>query len=131
MTTERWTLTGDGLTPPHEMAREETLVEVRKRLEETLRRPGAGGGNQYALAVSSTAVSLTVPADAYGAEIYVRTAAVVILKSGQAPTATQGFQVDVDDWIILESRDELTKFRVIRQNLDATLDVHYLRKVDS
>ena len=129
--TTHWKLTGDGIEPPQEIAREETLVEVRKRLEDTLKRQGAGGSNQYALAVSSTAVGLTVQPDAYGAEIYVRTASVVFLKSGQAPTATQGFQADVDDVILLESRDELTKFRVIRASIDATLDVHYLRKVDS
>lgn len=87
-------------------------------------------GNQYGLAVSTTVVTLTVPAAAMVAEIYVRTASVVFARSGTDPTATQGFQADPGDIILLNSRSELDRFEVIRQGAtDATLDVEYLTDV--
>ena len=82
-------------------------------------------GAQFALAVSSTAVTLTVPAAANVAEIYVRSFPVVFTRDGTTPTATKGFQANVDDMIKLNSTDELDQFKVIRQSSDATLDVEY------
>ena len=86
-------------------------------------------GAQYALAVSSTVVTLTVPDAANVAEIYVRTAAVVFTRDGTDPTATKGIQANVGDIIVLNSRAELDKFEVIRQSVDATIDVEYFTDV--
>ena len=82
-------------------------------------------GNQYGLSVSSTVVTLTVPDAAMCGEIYVRTASVVFTRGTTDPTSTQGFQANVDDIIMLNSRSELDRFEVIRQSADATLDVEY------
>lgn len=83
-------------------------------------------GNQYGLSVSNTVVSLTVPAAAMCAEIYVRTAPVVFARGTTDPTTTQGFQANVGEVIKLNSRAELDRFEVIRQSgTDATLDVEY------
>ena len=84
---------------------------------------------QFALAVSSSVVTLTVPDAAMVAEIYVRTAPVVFTRDGTDPTATKGTQADVGDIIVLNSRDELDKFEVIRQSSDATIDVEYFSDV--
>ena len=86
-------------------------------------------GAQYALAVSSTVVTLTVTDTANVAEIYVRTAAVVFTRDGTDPTATKGIQANVGDIIVLNSRAELDKFEVIRQSVDATIDVEYFTDV--
>jgi len=87
-------------------------------------------GNQYGLSISSSAVSLTVPAAAMCAEIYVRTASIVFSRSGTDPTATQGFQADPGDIILLNSRSELDRFEAIRQgSADATVDVEYCTDV--
>ena len=82
-------------------------------------------GAQYALAVSSSVVTLTVPNAAMCAEIYVRTASVVFTRDGTDPTSTKGVQADPGDIILLNSRDELDRFEVIRQGADATLDIEY------
>ena len=86
-------------------------------------------GAQYALAVSSSVVTLTVPNAARCAEIYVRTNAVVFTRDGTDPTATKGIQADAGDIILLNSRNELDKFEVIRQSADATLDVEFFTDV--
>ena len=85
----------------------------------------SAGGAQFGLAVSSTAVTLTVPGAARKAEIYVRTASVVFTRDGTTPTATLGFQAEVGDIIMLHSKSEMTNFKVIRQAADATIDVEY------
>ena len=60
------------------------------------------------------------------AEIYVRGASVVFTRDGTDPTATQGIQADIGDIIVLNSREELETFEVIRQGAtDATLDAEY------
>ena len=83
-------------------------------------------GNQYGLSVSTTVVTLTVPAAAMCAEIYVRTAAIVFTRGTTDPTATAGFQANVDDIILLNSRAELDRFEAIRQGgTAATIDVEY------
>jgi hypothetical protein len=87
-------------------------------------------GAQFALSVTSaTAVTLTVPNAAMTAEIYVRTAAVVFTRDGTAPTATKGIQADVGDIIVLNSRSELDKFKVIAVSTTAALDVEYFTDV--
>ena len=88
-------------------------------------RRSTAGGAQFGLAVSNTAVNLTVPGVANTAEIYVRGAAVVFTRDGTVATATKGIQANVGDIIKLNSTDELDKFSVIRASSDATLDVEY------
>ena len=83
------------------------------------------GGAQYALAVSSSVVTLTVPEAATVAEIYVRDNPVVFTRDGTDPTATKGFTAYVDDIIKLNSRDELVKAEFIREGANATMDVQY------
>lgn len=89
------------------------------------------GGAQYGLAVSSGSgvVTLTVPDAANVAQIYVRTASVVFTRDGTNPTSTKGIQADATDIILLNSRDELDKFKVIRASVDATLDVEYFTEL--
>lgn len=83
-------------------------------------------GAQYGLSVTSaTVVTLTVPAAAMCAEIYVRTASVVFTRDGTDPTSTKGIQVDPGDIILLNSRDELDRFEVIAVSTTASLDVEY------
>ncbi len=87
-------------------------------------------GAQFGLSVTSAAVvTLTVPNAAMVAEIYVRTAPVVFTRDGTDPTATKGFQADSGDIIVLNSRDELDKFKVIAVSTTATLDVEYFLDV--
>lgn len=83
-------------------------------------------GNQYGLSISTTVVTLTVPAAAMCGEIYVRTASIVFTRSTTDPTATLGFQADPNDIIMLNSRAELDRFEAIRQGgTDASVDVEY------
>ena len=87
-------------------------------------------GAQFGLSVTSaTVVTLTVPADAMVAEIYVRTASVVFTRDSTAPTATKGVQANAGDLIVLNSRDELDNFKVIAVSSSATLDVEYFTDV--
>ena len=89
-------------------------------------------GSQYGLAVGATVVTLTVPAAAMCAEIYVRTAPIVFTRTGTDPTATAGFQANAGDIILLNSRAELDRFEAIRQGgTSATVDVEYLTDVSS
>ena len=86
-------------------------------------------GSQYGLAVSSAVVTLTVPAAAMCAEIYVRGASIAFTRSGTDPSATAGYQANAGDIINLNSRAELDRFECIRVSGDATLDVEYLTDV--
>ena len=87
-------------------------------------------GNQYGLSVADTVVTLTVPAAAMCAEIYVRTASIVFTRTGVDPTSTAGFQADVGDIILLNSRAELDGFEAIRQtSTSATVDEEYFTDV--
>ena len=87
-------------------------------------------GAQFGLAIADTVVTLTVPGAAMVAEIYVRTAPIVFTRDGTDPTATAGFQANVDDIILLNSRDELDRFEAIRQGAtSATIDVEYFTDV--
>tara|TARA_Y100000310_G_scaffold294717_1_gene325405 strand:+ start:1660 stop:1851 length:192 start_codon:yes stop_codon:yes gene_type:complete len=61
--------------------------------------------------------------------MYVRSNSVVFTRDGTNPTSTKGFQVDVGDIILLNSQDELNRFKVIRESADATLDVEYFTDV--
>ena len=86
--------------------------------------------NQYGLSISTSTVSLTIPRTAMAAEIYVRTASIVFKKDSGTPTATEGFQANADDIILLNSRDELDGFRAVRQGgTDATVDVMYFTDI--
>ena len=87
-------------------------------------------GNQYGLSVGATVVILTVPNAAMCAEIYVRTAPIVFTRSGTDPTATAGFQANVDDIIMLNSRSELDRFEAIRQGATSgVLDIEYFSDI--
>ena len=94
-----------------------------------VRSRSAVTGAQFALAVSTAVVELTVPNAAMVADIYVRSNAVVFTREGTDPTSTQGFQANANDIILLNSRDELDKFKVIRESADATLDVEYFTDI--
>lgn len=87
-------------------------------------------GAQFGLSVTSaTVVTLTVPAGAMVAEIYVRTAPVVFTRDGTDPTATAGIQANAGDIIVLNSRDEVEKFKAIAVSTTLTLDVEYFTDV--
>jgi hypothetical protein len=87
------------------------------------------GASQYGLAVSSSVVTLTVPATARTAEIFVRGASIVFTRDGTNPTATAGFQADVADIIVLNARKEIQALEMIRKSTDATVDVEYFTDV--
>ena len=113
---------------PQEYVTKESPFPVEVVPEERL----ALTANEEGLTVSVTAVPLTNPPDeAHAAEIYVRTASVVFVRSpGGPPTSTRGFQADPGDIIMLYSRSEIQHFRAIRQGgTDATLDAEYFDKV--
>ena len=83
-------------------------------------------GAQFALSITSAAaVSLTVPDAANVAEMYVRTAPVVFTRDGTTPTATKGIQANAGDIIMLNSKDECTRFQAIAVSTTATLDAEY------
>jgi len=63
------------------------------------------------------------------AEIYVRDASIVFTRTGTDPTATLGFQANVDDIVMLNSRAELDRFEAIRVSTDATVDVEYFTDI--
>ena len=91
-----------------------------------VRSRSSAGGFQAGLSVSTAVVTLTVPATAMCAEIYVRGASVVFTRNGTDPTATAGFQADIGDIIVLNSREDLETVEFIRQGAtDATMDVEY------
>lgn len=84
------------------------------------------GGAQFALSVTTGAVvSLTIPDTAQVAQIFVRGNSVTFLRDGTDPTSTKGIQADPSDIILLNSRDELDKFKVLAVSATATLDVEY------
>jgi len=86
-------------------------------------RRSSVSGAQFALAVTSAAVvTLTVPDAANVATMYVRTAPLVFTRDGTDPTATKGTQANVGDIITLNSKDELTKFKVIAVSTSGELD---------
>ena len=82
-------------------------------------------------AVTDAATSLTVPDTANYAEGYVRTNSVVETRDGTAPTTTKGTQWAAGDIITLRSRDEVTGFKVIRENASnaATIDFQFFNNV--
>ncbi len=91
-----------------------------------IRSRSSAGGAQFGLSVTSAAVvTLTVPNAAMVAQIVVRGASVAYTTDGTAPTATKGMPANVEDIILLNSRDELDKFKVIAVSPTATLDVEY------
>ena len=98
-----------------------------------VRSRATAGGAQYALAVSSSVVTLTVPKGAYCASIIVRGSEGVTFTTdgATAPTATKGFTAGASSEISLNSLDELNKARFIRASGDATMDVEYFTDVSS
>ena len=98
-----------------------------------VRSRSTAGGAQYALAVSSSVVTLTVPSAAYAASIFVRGSSGVTFTTDGAtdPTATKGFTAGANAEISLNSKDELNKARFIRVSGDATMDVEYFTDVSS
>jgi len=97
-----------------------------------VRSRATAGGAQFALAVSSSVITLTVPKGAYCASIFVRGYGVTFTTDGATdPTATKGFTAVVNSEISLNSLDELNKARFIRVSSDATMDVEYFTDVSS
>ena len=98
-----------------------------------VRSRATAGGAQYALAVASSVVTLTVPSGAYCASIFVRGSSGVTFTTDGAtdPTATKGFTAGANAEISLNSRDEILKARFIRVSGDATMDVEYFTDVSS
>ena len=98
-----------------------------------VRSRATAGGAQYALAVSSSVVTLTVPSAAYAASIFVRGSEGVTFTTDGAtdPTATKGTTAVANSEISLNSKDEITKARFIRASGDATMDVEYFTDVSS
>ena len=90
-----------------------------------VRTRGSAGGAQFALAVSSSAVTLTVPSGANVAQVYVRGASITYTTDGTAPTATKGIQADPGDTIMLDSAAEVAACKMIRVSSDATVDVEF------
>jgi len=89
-------------------------------------------GAQFGLSIAGSVVSLTPPARGTGAnvaEIYVRTAPIVFTRDGTDPTATKGIQAEIGDIILLNSRDEVDKFKAIRVSASATLDIDYFTDI--
>ena len=87
-------------------------------------------GAQFGLSIADTVVTLTVPAAAMVAEIYVRTAPIVFTRDGTDHTSTKGIQAEIADIIMLNSRAELDRFKAIRQtSTSATVDVEYFTDV--
>jgi len=85
-------------------------------------------GAQFGLSIAGSVVTLTPPAIGTGAnvaEIYVRTAAIVFTRDGTDPTSTKGIQAEIGDIILLNSRDEVDKFKAIRVSASATVDAEY------
>ena len=81
--------------------------------------------------VTDSATSLgSIPDPADYAEGYVRTNSVVETRDGTTPTTSKGIQWAAGDTIILRSKDEITKFQVIRENSSnaATIDFQYYNK---
>ena len=76
-----------------------------------------------ALAVSSAAVSLTIPAQSRIVYLYVETNDIRWRDDGTAPTATVGSPLKADTDLIYDS--DLTKVRFIAQGADATVHCHY------
>jgi hypothetical protein len=85
--------------------------------------------NYEAITVSTTAIPLTtIPGGCQYARVFVESQAVRFRLDGTVPTASEGEPVEAGSVIILDSRDQVTKFRVIRRDgSDATLRVHYAR----
>ncbi len=96
-----------------------------------VRTRSSAGGAQFGLAVTSGAVvTLTVPKTANVGEVFVRTASLTFTRDGTAPTATLGTQADpFGDIIILNSRDELDKFKCIAVGTSLTIDVEYFTDI--
>ena len=101
-------------------------------------RSRSTAGKQLNLDVAATAVTLTVPDAAMCAEIHVRptndsgadTGPVSYTVDGTTPTANIGTIAYEGDIILLNSRDELEKFRVIEQtSTDAEVDVNYFTDI--
>jgi hypothetical protein len=84
--------------------------------------PTVVSGAQYALAVSSTAVTLTVPSGATHALVTVHGDAVNFTEDGSTPTATNGLRLPVG-FIGELALPQALKF--IRVSGDATLNVAY------
>ena len=75
----------------------------------------AGSVATQTIGSSATTAAPALPTGTVYAEGYVRTASIVEVRSGDAPTATQGMQWDPTDLILLRSLEEIDNFRAIRQ----------------
>ena len=80
----------------------------------------------YVQDVDDTAAGIgaaNIPASARYAEGHVRLASLSETREGTTPTATKGTEWDVEDMIILRSRDEITKFQAVEKtSTDSSID---------
>lgn len=99
-----------------------------------VRSRSSAGGAQLNLDVTDTVVTLTVPATAMCAWVYVRatnnsgtaTGPVSYTTDGTDPTANTGVVANPGDIILLNSREELENFKVIEATAtDAEIGVEY------
>lgn len=81
-------------------------------------------GSYQQLTVSSTAVSLTVPAGAEIAVLHVETDDIRYRDDGTAPTSTIGMRVE-QDTTFLACGLALSRLQMIRVTTDATVGVSY------
>lgn len=91
-----------------------------------MRQPRTGA-NSESIVISNTAVALTtIPASAQAAHISVHEQRLRFYYDGSTPTATSGHVGIVDREIDLESREEVTNFKAIREGgTDARISVTY------
>ena len=84
------------------------------------------GSSLYVQDVSDTAAGIgaaNIPDGARYAEGHVRLASLSETREGTTPTATKGTEWDVEDMIILRSRDEITKFQAVEKTTtNASID---------
>ena len=85
----------------------------------------ANVGSQYGLSIGVEPVSLTVPADAIRAELYVRGDAIVYKRDGSDPTRSEGLVAEAGATLVLHGKNEMGNFRAIPQTGSPRLDIEY------
>lgn len=89
--------------------------------------PLASSAEAITIDDTSGGVGLTPPAAARAAVISVVTAPLRFWTDGSAPTAAQGLQANPGDLIVLQTRDEVTGWKAIRESstTSAVINVQY------
>lgn len=75
---------------------------------------------------TSGGIGLTAPTGARSAVIQVLTANIRFCLDGTPPTTSLGIQVGDGDWVVLNTPEEITGFKAIREgSTSGVLQVHY------